>query len=385
MTVESHFRHERTARDVLARVGGDLRLAIRTAPHPDTLNDIVREYLTPAALHGPLEAFVKHALYTHAFTLTSRLGYTASVEAGNFADAERTHGQVKTLLNHFWHQARFKANGKRVYTVSPGAAQRFLLTELRGIRGDDLALPYPSIYIEIPRELGFKIHNVLSGDHPAVGVWVTETIALGSRTWGFCIEGAPTGMRTVDDGALAHFFLPPLDERPVDDILADMAEHFRAHGEERRVALNLSPDGSELDDWLAVFRWVLNLTFYVTRPGFDDLEHVELNPEAEALWRRIQRAPQGKKRERLKERLRGVERRPRIYIGGKIALDTDLPRRVGAVGKALAVRTLVAGHYQRYHVGAGRTETVWKYRAPFWRGPEGVESQKTHHIAEPRT
>jgi hypothetical protein len=40
-------------------------------------------------------------------------------------------------------------------------------------------------------------------------------------------------------------------------------------------------------------------------------------------------------------------------------------------GKALMVRTLVSGHWQRFATGEGRKDRTWKFRVPFWRGPDG--------------
>jgi hypothetical protein len=253
-----------------------------------------------------------------------------------------------------------------VYQVSPGLSQRLLLTELRGLRCGDLRLPYRALYVEIDPALGFVIPNRDTGDHALSGAYIVQD---DSRWLVFlCGEKNQSSTDQFDDAVL-FFWLDLKDaDLPVGQAMKNTFDS----------PLNDIESSSSYEAVEPAYRWLLNLLFYITRPGYDDLEHVELNEEAKALWRRMQNAPAGKKRERLRERWRAAAKCPRIYVGRSVPLVEGLPKRRSEVTLPTNVKTLVAGHFMRYHVGPGRAETVWKFREPHWRGL-GEEAEPTTH------
>lgn len=267
-----------------------------------------------------------------------------------------------------WALNNFLDAGRQAYQVSPGLSQRLLLTELRGLRCGDLRLPYRAVYVEIDPALGFVVPNNATGDHPLCGAYIVQD----GTSWLVVLCGDVNGNSAHEyDDAILFFWLRLDDEnRLVTDAL-------------RATFSNESESGMEHASTFAAveppFRWVLNLLFYITRPGYDDLEHLELNDEAKALWRRMQNLPAGKKRDGLRDRWRAAPKRPRIYVGRSVPVVEDMPRRAGA-SLPVNVKTLVAGHFMRYHVGPGGAETVWKFREPFWRGGEPDGDEKPHYV-----
>jgi hypothetical protein len=284
-------------------------------------------------------------------------------------------GQLTTNVNMLWHLANYVRGGKRTYVVAPGLARRLLVTELRGLCGDDLGLPYPSLYVVIDPELGFKTWNPDTGWHRVTGAYMAQD---GDRRWRIliCAQGAQG--RPEWDDALSAFDLNLTGT--VDAALDELRQRVSHNDQDYNRACGLPPRADEIvDDWVAVFKWLLNLIMFVTHADAADLEHVDANAEAQALFARAQRA-QGKKRERLHARLRELPRRPRIVVGARVVVDERWPLTTGQA-RTLLVRTLVAGHWQRYHVGTGRQDTVWRFRQPFWRG-QGDEGPTVHEVGD---
>ena len=359
------------AQKFVAQHGDDLSAAMSAmaqAGRPYGLLDVMREYLAPIA-DLDFQSFFEHPRCQTAQEFLIQLG----VDAG--AGMTGVLGEVRTQLNICWHQLQFRGHGHRTYVVAPGLAQRLLLTELRGVRGTDLALPYPSIYVAVPPELGLVINNAHTGDHAVFGVYISARVSRWLLL--MCTLPNEKSIGPFDD-ALSHFVVE-LSDKPVEDALQAFKARVQATAESWSREMNMI--GVEVDKWLRVFRWVMNLAFYVTRPGFDDLEHVELNKEAASLWRRAQKMNKGPKRQKVMERWRAEPKRSRIVVGQKVVFNPNLPRTVGEVTRPLSVRSLVAGHWQRYAVGRGRTERVWKYREPFWRGPDDApEGSNVHEV-----
>lgn len=304
-------------------------------------------------------------------------------------------------FNICYHMLAYEAHGKQTYKVSDGLAMRMALTELRGLKCEDLRLPHKALYLEIPEFLGFKIMNGMSGWHTVDGIYLAEDCsdagrgvgttaeALdGGRSWRVCVMGKENDTPIFDnDDAFVYFTIPLVEGWSLDDALNDVARRVY---DNKNLAHEIGPDDptvtaprESLEQFLAVFRWTLNVMLYATTP---DAEHefVRDNPEAEAMWRRIQKLPRGKKREDLNARLRGMEQKPRTLLGRSVrvtpALRSMFEHRESGGGGALLVRTLVSGHWRRFACGEGRKERKWQFVEPYWRGPEDANTaQENEH------
>jgi len=353
-------RHTDFARRTLAKYDDDIGGTILnlSLSHPLVVVDAVREYLRGAA----------HSTF---------LDLENSDRGQKFIDVMfRLMGQkmppneVSTQIMIAWQCVRFQDAGERTYVVSRGLSRRLLATELRGVRCEDLRLPYPSIYIAVDPDLGFSVFNHVTGFHPLYGVYVTED-ANGWRLM-LCADGEG------DDDALTHFHVVLDHDGPVDESLAALRAHVLDKDSDwaRQQGMSGADVGSLVDDWFSIFRWVMNLVFYVTHvePG----DHVETNFALTRLRERAKKA-EGRKRQKLLARAREKKSARHIVVGAQVKVDQSMPKTTGET-RALLLKTLVAGHWQRYAVGPGRVDRAWRFKEPFWRGQGPEQGSNVHEV-----
>lgn len=286
--------------------------------------------------------------------------------------------QLQTTMRKLWHDATFYHCGKKVYEPTPGLAEKLLHTEIRGLSTADIKLPFPSFYIRIPKRAGFTVWNEESGIHTATGVYVG---------WDPGVAVAPEWTHLPADvvtwpSVRLMVWGPSKNDDPFDDALEHFAVYLKP-GVSLDEALKISVDLNVIDrsesDTQKLLRWILNVLMYATWPEAE-VEDVIMNAEARALWERHGRAPKGKKREDILKRFRGVKNKDRrIVLGRSVTVLAARDAIEAREGRPLTVRTLVTGHWQRYAIGKGRAERVWRWREPFWRGPEGGEPGSTTH------
>jgi hypothetical protein len=285
-----------------------------------------------------------------------------------------------------YHAIRFDKMGRHRFKVSEGLGVLLALTELRGVRSEDLRLPFPAVFLEVPVGVGLKVHS--DGKWlPIEGIFIVEDnsddgTVQGSihpgRSWKILV----TTRLESGDAAQAFFTISLVDGETVDQSI----ERLRAKQQlalEKGV-LSMLPDGEEVDSWVNVWRFALNVMMYATTPDAE-ADHIRGNPDAESIWRRIQKLPKmSAKREALKAKLKDMDQKPTILLGKSVrftpALREMRDAREEGGGTVLRVRTLVKGHYQRYAAGPGRTERVWRFKQPFWRGPDDAPvAEATEH------
>lgn len=344
----------------LARYDNDIAGTIlnMSLDRPLSVVDAVREYLRPAA----------HSTFLDLEN--SEVGQKFIDVMFKLMGDKMPPNEVSTQIMIAWQCVRFEDAGERTYIVSQGLSRRLLATELRGVRCHDLRLPYPSIYIAVDPGLGFRVFNHATGFHPLYGVYVTED-ANGWRLM-LCADGEGS------DDALTHFHVVLEHDGPVDDSLAALRSHVLDNDSDwaRRQGMSGADVGSLVDDWFSIFRWVMNLVFYVTHvePG----DHVETNFSLTRLRARAQKA-EGKKREKLLARAREQKSVRHIIVGQTVAVNKTMPKTTGEA-RTLLRKTLVAGHWQRYAVGVGRQERRWVFKEPFWRGQGPEEGSNVHEV-----
>lgn len=322
----------------------------------------------------------------------SRCFYTK--QAGAFiSDLSRSlnyEGAAGQFTVNF-HSVAYEDHGKHYYKVSDGLATLLALTELRGLKVDDLKLPFQSIFIELPACLGFRIFNREMGWQPAEGVFIHEDreddstvkgeINLG-RSWRILAVSRSYKVDIGTDSAQAFFSLPLVDGDTVDDAV----DRLRIRTSQQGIT---DPNGDEVNAWVGIWRWIMNVIVYATTPDAE-ADHVRGNEDAESIWRRVTKLPKvSAKRDRLKDRLKGMDPKWRTVLGKSVVLTPALRemrehQQSSRNGKALRVRTLVSGHWMRFAVGEGRKDRVWKFRQPFWRGPDGapVAASTDHLLSE---
>lgn len=313
-----------------------------------------------------------------------------------------TPSSVHTSLQLNHQMASHERAGKRVYTVSPSLALQLKHTELRGLRAEDLRLPYESIYIEVPKEAGLKIWNEDTGWHEAIGVYITEEHKMSDndayrrggipgdlRGWRMMLIGKDKAKepREIGDDALSFFRILLKDGTKLNDIIAtakremvwDMEHNPHSTWDERMSW-----------DWEQQFRWAMNVVLYATweEPG----EHWIANKEARQLWARIQKMPaHSRKRKGLNNKFQTLPQMRRIKLGGSIVIrrgntDSEGAQKDGTQSRQLPgnlrVKTRVAGHWKRVVHGKGRALRRLQWIEPHWRNLEGLTPvrEPTHEL-----
>lgn len=309
--------------------------------------------------------------------------------------------------------ACFDAGHRQTYRVTEGLAQRMMLTELRGIRGTDVRMPYKSIYVEVPPSLKYHVTSPDEQKYVLHGVYLLERPAPAfvdddderpegeladddNRRLLIVLCGLPVGApeNSIDDAV--EYVEIGLNDTPVTEEVARVSRDARLTTE----SLGLYRDGrpariprlgaTETSHWPAIINWAVNVLFYMTRP-FAELLITDDNREYADLERRALAAPKGsQKRQGLYQRLRGLTSRRRTVLGGGITVDRSLPvdhagavAAFGGTGIPRTTRQEVAGHYQRYAVGPGSRrvggERQWKYVGPYKIGPENAPLRAPEH------
>jgi hypothetical protein len=242
--------------------------------------------------------------------------------------------------------------GERCYEVSPALAECLSATELRGVTGDSLRLPFDSIAIVVPEEMqdlaqvvfvsilpADKVRNVFTGE-----LWKTPVLSVVA----FARAGA-----NVDTFAIN----PRLDEGDIRDALAEALKGYRN-----------DDHSTSLDDAKArttrLFWWAVNACLYITHAGAES-EARHPSSEAEHKWQLLNAEPGPKRRQRLLS-LYNSKFRQRIYLGRSV--EPLGIRTRGPIG----ARTLVAGHWRNQVFGAGRQNRRLTWIEPFWRGPRSA-------------
>ena len=277
---------------------------------------------------------------------------------------------LTTVVSQSKHVAWFELGGKRIYEVSPGLADQLRHTELRGLKTDDLQLPFPSIFISVPPQAALHALDPNTGKHQVDGVYIVEDKGhnLG-RVWHVLVTGLSKDPSNPLDDA-THFFRVEL---PADATLEEALERTRATMEKEWVQFADGTDGrlwAEAVKWVDIFRWAMNVVVYATW-GDAVRDEMWMSKEAKLLHERAQKAPKGsEKRKRLHEELRDANTQKYTYLGRGVVYE---PEEGGVDGRKLNVRVRVQGHWRNQAHGEGRAlrKTIWIQ--PFWRGPEGGE------------
>ena len=280
-----------------------------------------------------------------------------------FRHGDSAFAFANSMMGEMWSYLCHQRAGERVYEVSNGLADLLARTELRGVHGADLRLPYPSIYIGLPATADLKDTD---GDH-VQGFFVTQSVpadteAPGKSWWILTVAAPPSD---PENQTCFFFNIDLLDDELVEDALDRKLKSVAAYpaGVQNAFASGLGPN------WKDQFRWVMNVVLYATHHPDAELFEYEANREYTLLKARAEKAPKGsEKRKRLYEELRNLRPSRRILLGRSVRHD-DHDSTPGEP-RPLRVRTLVAGHWRNQPHGEGRVLRKLIWIRPFWRGPE---------------
>lgn len=267
----------------------------------------------------------------------------------------------KETLKLMFTLAKYETFGKKAYKISDGLAHSLILTELRGLRTDDVMLPYKTIFIDFPKNIKYQING-----NRIEGVYIIECEYNNNRIWHFNFT---TTVTSTEGHGLYGYTLILSSGSKFSDIINEKQFNELTNFEGRDELVN----------------WIINVIVYATWADAE-VEHIILNNEARKLWNKIQKKPSGPKRSKLSSQFNKLDPKKRILLGKSISiinrnkveyLTDDEPDE----GQKLNVRTLVQGHWRHYWVGKGRRYRERKWIKPHWRGSKDAPiSLSTHAL-----
>lgn len=263
---------------------------------------------------------------------------------------------------------RWNQHGQKIYEVSRGLTQRLANTRLTGVTTDVLKLPFPAIAIRVPMDMGMEFHEILVVETPEYQIskntkLLTEgpngkeykEVAQKIREAGKCPRSWRISASRIEDEAGTEETLSVGTIRlwPGQDLEETLKEALYAEwGDQTQQAM----------------AFAINTVLYTSWPDTGE----EFEERVSKDWLDAKQAvtrSNGYKKERAKEKLKGLWAERRIYLGAKVPfMQTPEDDKTGA-GHKPTVRTLVSGHWKMQACGPRWTERKLIRVEPFWRGP----------------
>lgn len=297
--------------------------------------------------------------------------------------------QMNVNARLFWHAAQYMRHGYRTFEISPGLSELLRHTELQGLVGADLHLPYQSLYMHVPAQSGLRVWNDMTEWHRLAGVYLS--VEDGHDTGPGAIEGLEglpgrtlramvvgewqmreviPGLQMPDD-ALLYWSVPLVDDWPLDKCIRMHKDHARDY--RGRLPASYAKMTTEWDD---IFTWLVNVVMYATS-GQARAELRHFDPRAEATRRRMNKAKNPKRRKAHASELSGMDQRRYTILGRGIPLLSECTAK--GTGTPLDHRVLVSGHWRNQAVGPRWSERRRILIEPHWRGPEDADECSTTH------
>jgi hypothetical protein len=225
------------------------------------------------------------------------------------------------------------------YAIHAGLHDRLRHTEIRGVKGFQVKTPFPSIYVETSLH-DFFLSSSEKNDINLIHVtWFRPSDAKSSSFSLYSTDLLLESQKKIEDQAGDEF-----------------------HQE------------------------ILNIILYLTNAHHrESLKEEATNQEWISLGDRIQKAPPGAKKERLKARRRELDPEYRIILGRGVKSLQQEKDELDA-GSKHTVRTLVSGHWRNQIYGPRldplgnpipaeqrKHESIWI--EPFWKGEDWMPTK----------
>lgn len=367
--------------------------------NPKVLPEALAEYTI-----FPIETLMKEATFPYSYHLLTRnkdyewlclaFGRTLTGDDGSAPD-ESILSHIQTHNISIFSYLAWKLAGQKTYLISEGLTDALKVTKLRQYPTELLKAPSPALYVEFP--LGaFKFTTYADAitpsdtgyvSLPVEGAYILEdTSPLGMRLWRIVVvcQYTDTPSKAVH---INHYYIPLYENQFVDVCLKDAIAMMKGEkvcevpipGNETGKIGVLSDKHNAWDKKIVdcaeeIFRFLMNVIIYITH---GDADETLLNSSPEyAKYRNKMLTAQGKKRERIKAKLKTLNSGTRILLGKNYTIkrwDNDESKTAGEpTGRHINVRTLVSGHWRNQVCGVGGLERKVIWIEPFWRGPEAA-------------
>jgi hypothetical protein len=306
-----------------------------------------------------------------------------------------------------WHMQTLMRTQGVVYSVASRLAHLLQETRLEGVSCDLVRAPHHVMFIEIPKSAGLEVYNRDTGWHPVEGAYVVETnrvydpelwkkrreealptLAAGEtfREIRVQVIGTAKDPDNIWDDACFNFRIRMTDPTIEEAIARELGVVGGLWGRHRDAAKK-TVEG--------LFNFVVNILLYCTSVNADIV--TRLNPAWEVLRGRAQKAKSDKKRKRLQQEMKKLDKRETKVLGsrlivGKAPLGEGQTTSGEGTGKALTTPHMVSGHWKGVWMGStdpdrareiGERRKVPKWVAPYPRGDLAEQIHTTYRVDLP--
>jgi hypothetical protein len=286
---------------------------------------------------------------------------------------------VGVTMDWISHRLREVADTPTYFELAEALALRLAATELRGVRSEDVRLPFHAFAAVLPDQF-VQVWNDQTGWHDgtllvvAEGYWAPdhrwESVIHGRRIV-FGIYGEPNeNSANPQDDALITFSVPFADGTALGETIS---AHQAPEGPAFRVH-----DGTELSWADSMRHWthfVANLALYLSSPD-NDCEH---------KWAPDIRRLADKKDKVSRERSRRLKSQRTYIVGHRLRLAPGEREALRSGDRAsVAYQSLVRGHWRNQAYGEGRALRKMMWIVPHVRRKElgGVLGGNEYKVTE---
>jgi len=262
------------------------------------------------------------------------------------------HAQTQSTLQMLFHTYLMKRHGEKIFVLEPDVGLMLAHTDIRGISGAQFKTPYREQLFILPPNLDFlTLYDPQTGVHRLSAVYVGYD---GQELRLLAVGEANDRSKNEYDDTFAYFRFSINDS----DLKTQIREQIERYSQDTFLAITGGVHNIGVAERL--FNFVLNIVLYVCSPEAD--KYYEAWADVEPRITRMG----GHARKAEITWLKANNRFLKIRLGTNTKLTTE-QRQWYAQG-SISTRTLVMGHWQHYHTGAGRVNEVLKWKTPFWRG-----------------
>ena len=284
-------------------------------------------------------------------------------------------------------------NQQQTFDISEKMMDMFLKTDLHGVQPDDIRLPYPCLYVAVPKGR-FRLWDPSSGFHECNGVYLRETTERENKEGGNCpfvmVFSCLANSASSSYADDMHNWIP-MSNLQNPEAFDDLRENLK--NMKVKKILGDTPF-SELEDRLgvkvALFMENLKTSSTVTNEALETMAFSMMSIGKIALNLLVY-LNHGLEVKKVQDQIRppiqyhmdkhktsNNDKHGRMVTRLSIANVHSLEVSVKRIGGLKATDILVRGHWRTYWVGKGRKERLLKWIQPYIRNPDtGVPTNKT--------
>lgn len=281
-----------------------------------------------------------------------------------------------TSLYIYMSARRFGAPS--VFELRDGLAEKLTLTDLNGIKPDDVRPPLPGFYIQMPPG-ALELWNESTGWHKVSLVGVAEGRSDEGLRQGrvlmvvfWCEPNARSRSPSDDNAQVVFVSLPEGYDGSVEQYEASLDEAKRGAFESKSRKPFVRWDGAELsyqDGFALLRKLIVNFCLYLSSPN-PDIEPTG----AKQVWKDVVT------KVGAVVKAVGPRARRQVTIGKHVAL-WDVGRKVARLTREMtATDVLVRGHWRHQAHGPARSLRQIMWIEPHVRRPTGGEAAHEYNV-----